>query len=83
MRLIDADKLIKRFKELKGSDTLANMFVRDVIKEISKQPTAHDVDKVVERLEEKILNTSDTQLGISARMAFGEAIKIVKSGGIE
>lgn len=44
MRLIDADKLIDRFKELKGSDT---------------------------------------QLGISARMAFGAAIKIVKSGGIE
>ena len=27
MRLIDADALIERFKELKGSDTLANMFV--------------------------------------------------------
>lgn len=51
-------------------------------KAIDEQPTAYDVDKVVGRLEDKILNTSDTQLGISARMALGEAIKIVKSGGI-
>lgn len=50
---------------------------------IVQLPTAYDVDKVVERLEEKILNTSDTQIGISARMAFGKSIKIVKSGGIE
>lgn len=49
---------------------------------IDEQPTAYDVDKVVERLEEKVLNTSDTQIGISARMAFGKAIEIVKSGGI-
>lgn len=50
---------------------------------IVQLPTAYDVDKVVERLEEKILNTSDTQIGISARMAFGKSIEIVKSGGIE
>ncbi len=34
-------------------------------------------------LEEKVLNTSDTQIGISARMAFGKSIEIVKSGGTD
>lgn len=38
-RLIDADKLIDRFKQLKGVDSLANMFITDVIKEINRQPT--------------------------------------------
>ena len=39
MRLIDADKLTKRFKQLKGVDSLANMFITDVVKEIQGQPT--------------------------------------------
>ena len=39
MRLIDADKLTKRFKQLKGVDSLANMFITDVVKEIHNQPT--------------------------------------------
>ena len=76
MRLIDADK----FKELFYTDTAIGKIMRLMIDE---QPTAYDVDKVVERLEEKILNTSDTQIGISAKMAFGKSIEIVKSGGIE
>lgn len=41
-RLIDADKLIDRFKQLKGVDTLANIFITDVIKEIKRQPTAEN-----------------------------------------
>lgn len=96
MRLIDADKLIDRFKELKGSDTLANMFVRDVIKEINKQPNVYDVDKVVERLEqqksqcfiraEEIKNkfgeSSETHRLISKACSYDHAIEIVKSGGI-
>lgn len=87
MRLIDADKLIDRFKELKGSDTLAMMFVRDVIKEIRKQPTAYDVDKVVGRLDGEIFLTTDddgntNDFSIRA-MEADEVMKIVKFGGIE
>ena len=41
-RLIDADKLIDRFKQLKGVDTLANIFSTDVIKEMKRQPTAEN-----------------------------------------
>ncbi len=93
MRLIDADELVKRFKELKGTDSLANLFITDVIKEIKKKPTAYDVDKVVERLEELTQNeikllcehesdTKDMQ-AMRGHNILQDAIKIVKSGGIE
>ena len=36
--MIDEKKLIERFKQLKGPDSLANMFITDVIKEIQNQP---------------------------------------------
>ena len=46
MRLIDADKLTKRFKLLKGVDSMANMFITDVVKEIQRQPTVEAVPVV-------------------------------------
>ncbi len=82
MRLIDADK-IDFGKVFIGASDFAKDTREAAQKLIDEQPTAYDVDKVVERLKEKILNTSDTQIGISARMAFGKSIEIVKSGGIE
>lgn len=36
--MIDEKKLIERFKQLKGSDSLANMFIKDVIRVIEEQP---------------------------------------------
>lgn len=77
MRLIDADKLIARFKELKGSDTLANMFVSDVIKDIKKMPTAYDMEKVVKRLENDEKHTFDGC--INKRYA----VVIVKGGVVD
>ena len=38
--MIARDSLIKRFKKLQGVDSLANMFIKDVIKEIKKEPEA-------------------------------------------
>ena len=50
MRLIDADKLLNKIDAyMCGSQDV--MFVKELIKE---QPTAFDVDKVVEQLEEQI-----------------------------
>lgn len=89
MRLIDADELIKRFKELKGADSLANMFVTDVINEIKKQPTAYDVDKVVEQLKKKLLfhegHLEETGWAEDKGCieSYEHAIEIVKSSGIE
>ena len=45
MRLIDADEVIK---DLHGS-----LFYTNLIPFIEEQPTAYDMDKVVEQLEEK------------------------------
>lgn len=64
-------------------DTVIDAYRKCLFAELEKVPTDYDVDKVVEQLKEKILNTSDTAIGISARMVLGKAIDIVKSGGIE
>ena len=91
MRLIDRDLLLSEIEKSreknphKDSKIRANHTIEHdhIAHLVLEQPIAYDVDKVVERLKEKILNTSDTQIGISARMAFGKSIEIVKSGGIE
>lgn len=72
MRLIDADKLRKEI-HMSYSDDLG---IREVINE---QPTAYDVDKVVEQMEEYVKESSN----VDYNMAMIEAIEIVKSGGIE
>lgn len=78
MRLIDADSLILNMD--KGMQGTAREYLKFFQMAVNDEPTAYDVDKVVESIEEKILNTSDTKTGISARMAFGKSIEIVKSG---
>ena len=83
MRLIDADE----FKKQIAGMSIVNNYPADkdnkMCELIDWQKTAYDVNRVVELLEEKVLNTSDTQIGISARMAFGKSIEIVKSGGTD
>lgn len=51
-----------------------------ILGDIEDFPT-YNMVKVIEQLEEKILNTSDSQFGIATRMAFEKAIEIIKSGG--
>ena len=46
---------------------------------IAEQPTAYDVDKVVEQMEEYVKESSN----VDYNMAMIEAIEIVKSGGID
>ena len=85
MRLIDADKIID---SLGGSDM--DFAIGAVIDE---QPTAFDVDKVVEQLEEveKIMTSPVTEdcFGEECRASdcticlISKAIEIVKGGGVE
>lgn len=72
MRLIDADKLRKEI-HMSYSDDLG---IREVINE---QPTAYDVDKVVEQIDGIMKNESIR----FCDQAVNAAKKIVKSGGIE
>ena len=92
MRLINADRLIGRFKELKGSDSLANMFITDVIGQIKAQPTAYDLDKVIEDLDKfahsdiciscpKCRYVDEDNINCEICGALG-ALEIVKRGGL-
>lgn len=86
MRLIDADKL-KHVIHCAYSDDLG------ILEKIDEQPTAFDVDKVVEQLEElkslvpvnrlldDIVNEKPKELGML--IAYRKAIEIVKGGGVE
>lgn len=92
MRLIDADELIKYIKIWKigtsiGSDQ------KEFIDCVNKQPTAFDVDKVVEQLKElkmryflTIANTGDADKDCAYENianTIDKAIEIVKGGGVE
>lgn len=85
MRLIDADKI--DFREVfKGESDFAKV-TREAAQElINNQPTAYDVNKVVEQLEERMCGVEDeaTDVGCYMRnLHFRDAIEVVKSGGIE
>ncbi len=51
-RLIDADALIKVLNKNSIFQKVTNSEGKNVIEIINEQPTAHDVDNVVEQLEE-------------------------------
>lgn len=76
MRLIDADKIIN---SLRSSDI--DLYISGLIDE---QPTAFDVDKVVEQLKTKKTRTAALQKASEyfegETDAFEVAIKIVKDG---
>lgn len=91
MRLIDADKLKKEI-HCAYSDDL------EILEKIENQPTAFDVEKVIEEFEnlqevelhmcdELVVGDADTQYndGVSQGRyeAFIEAIKIVERGGVD
>jgi hypothetical protein len=90
MRLIDADALIEAFKVKSGIWTETSKYL---IKVIEKQPTAYDVDAVVKKLEEakkknfesykEATDTLDIICYGNAVNAYGDAISVVKAGGIE
>lgn len=95
MRLIDADALQEKFEEVKQKvESLPEIAqIIGVQSIIDNQPTAYDADKVVEQLEGlrqneiKLLceHESDTKDAKAMRghNVLQDAIKMVKSGGIE
>ena len=75
MRLIDADTLIKDLSYLYTKNHIpVDMRAKGVLTTIMEQPTAYDVDKVVEQLEE-LANESG-----NAYLDCADVIEIVKSG---
>ena len=98
MRLIDADKLILHLNDYALQESPSNVesaddrkisravykAITDCIEAVDEQPTAFDVDKVVEQLE----NRSALARPVGWSKAYEiimlkDAIEIVKGGGVE
>ena len=80
MKLIDADKLLNKIDAyMCGSQDV--MFVKELIKE---QPTAFNVEKVVEQLDEKSqLARPVGWVSPYEIILTKDVMKIVKAGGID
>lgn len=99
MRLIDADvlkeNLIKRLKPLEPEEEMIDVDVvlLSTLMEIDGQPTAFDVDKVVEQLKQlkmkyflTIANTGDADKDCAYKNianTIDRAIEIIKGGGVD
>lgn len=89
MRLIDADKLLdaldKIEQDYENACIMPNWYT--AIGEIKQQPTAYDVNKVVEKLksEKKVISCVDNEFQRGTKngnnYALNMAIEIVKRGG--
>lgn len=86
-RLIDANELLEDMKRLCGKDCGVCDYSTFLASDehcglIDNQPTAYDVDKVVEQLEAELYNELEP---IKTAFNFGinKAIEIVKGGGNE
>lgn len=103
MRLIDADKLLDDMKRelekavndenLDKNECMVILTSAIALKDfVNRQPTAYDVDKVVEQLEDikfrnflTIANTGDEKLDFAyfkVANILDKAVDIVKAGGI-
>ena len=87
MRIIDADKFKKQIAGMAIVNGYSVQKVNKICELIDEQPTAYDVDAVVEQLKEWTFN-ADVNIGDGTMMNHNlivskNAIEIVKAGGIE
>lgn len=97
MRLIDADKLILYLNDFMLQQSPIDVqdiesikvsaVIKDCIKAVDEQPTAYNIEKVVEELEneKKFWNdaTYNKEIGKQKARSYAYAIEIVKGGGIK
>ena len=90
MRMIDADKMLERLEVWNTSDNTDKALYNFVWNRIAEQPTAYDVNKVIEQLENEASRCAsffcddyrdDYERGKFE--AYNEAVEIVKRGGVE
>ena len=81
-RLIDADKLKDERRTLPMMNNWGEMLISLLIDE---QPTAYDIDRVIEQLEKvSFIDVDEEYADDGQRMLFlHDAIEIAKKGGIE
>lgn len=80
MRLIDADKVIERLeKNIKDNSYFVDArYIRGVQEVIKEQPTAYDIDKIVETLKE--LRDRFDEKDFAIRGVIEKTIEIAKAG---
>lgn len=86
MRLIDADALVKRLEkshEYHAKTSREEVLLFRDIRIINEQPTAYDLDKVVEQLEELRKECEDPLQEYDPNYFIDKAIEIVKGGGVK
>ena len=78
--LISRSKVISVLEQLEEHNLTGKMYISNAIYLLNNQPTAYDIDKVIEELEMEMKASS----GYSAERvsAFSRAIEIVKQGGV-
>ena len=82
MRLIDADTLIKNLSYLYTKNHIPiDMRAKEILTTIIEQPTAYDIDKVVEELELHSFELGTDTLPVHY-VRLNDAIEIVKQGGV-
>ncbi len=82
-RLIDADELIKYIKIWEIGTSISSD-QKEFVDCINRQPTAFDVDEVIQRLEMLIEDkTSESGDDWYTAECLNEAVDIVKGGGVE
>ena len=84
-RLIDADELIKYIKIWEIGTSISSD-QKEFIDCVNEQPTAFNVDKVVEQLEEERENVGFVKATTEASAyirGINDAIEIVKGGGVD
>ena len=83
-RLIDADLLKETIKNPPIHCSLGGITIEDVLTMIDEQPTAYDVEKVVEELEEATQYVKHNGIETYVRALHPiQAIEIVRKGGVE
>ena len=88
--LISRSALIKVLKDRATNEAIMGYMTaydvtNSIIDEVEEQPTAYDIDKVVERLEkiqDKAVSVKNENISIYATGMIGKAIEIVKQGGV-
>ena len=78
--LISRSKVISILQQLNEHSLSGKMDIDNAIYLLENQPTAYDIDKVVEELETNKQNALEVEESIKEYNVWNEAIEIVKQG---
>ena len=80
MRLIDADVMHRKIDKY---DPEGRMSLKNIKRYIDAQPTAYDINKVVERLGDEVTIADVDGIGKCYAIDFQTAVIIVMKGGVK